>query len=124
MQHTGTSPDNRRVRAHFHVSLPSFRSTWRRSTIHRLSGAEVKGTPSGPGGVPRCERLWAETNAAFFFFPTSVSSAVKAANLLVKASKSVCLLPGPRAKLQQSHARISPLGRGWCARAVRSANVD
>eukprot|EP00965_Chrysotila_dentata_P016856 559047-Pleurochrysis_carterae.AAC.1 len=58
-----------RVRAHFHVSLPSLRSTCKRSTIHRERSAEVNGVPSGPGVVPRCLRLCAETNAESAFFP-------------------------------------------------------
>eukprot|EP00965_Chrysotila_dentata_P237095 6201683-Pleurochrysis_carterae.AAC.2 len=101
---------SRRANAHFQVSLPSFRSTWRRSTIQCSSGAEVNGMPSGPGGVPRCLRLWEETNAASFFIPASVSSARSAASFASNAANSARSRPGSRAKSQQSHARICPQG--------------
>eukprot|EP00965_Chrysotila_dentata_P251283 6209961-Pleurochrysis_carterae.AAC.1 len=69
---TGSVHGSRRVSAHFHTSLPSFRSTWSKSTIQRESGAVVNGMPLGPGGVPRCLRLCVEMKADKAFFSAAV----------------------------------------------------
>eukprot|EP00965_Chrysotila_dentata_P195397 6176966-Pleurochrysis_carterae.AAC.1 len=117
------TPGSCLVSAHFHTSFPKFRSTCNKSTTQRSRPAEVKGTPVGPGRVPRCSLLCLLTKADRSFFPTSVSAAARnSLSFFLKASCSASRLSASLPKSQQSHGRSFSL-KGSCARRVRSAVV-